>query len=226
MIASSNSTRIGTTQVLGIALCCLLVGHVAYAWTPVDRTFLYFNTTCADTCTITFLETSWGEIIIHNLHRVSIGPDGSLVRDSVEQYFQGSIYGGRSEGYREFLRLRPRDGGFQSPFHQMSPMATVNDPVYDSAFWVIWKDTLFNAAVMGHKTVFGDSVWLRSHIDPPVCDKELELVYAFPFGIYKNYKVLEVLAIDRYLFVLTFQPTIVSSQTYDGVLIYRLVPER
>jgi hypothetical protein len=119
------------------------------------------------------------------------------------------------------LKLRDQDSLYREPFRQI-PFLRVRSPLFDSVFDTTWGDSIRNAVVKGMPKPLVDSMWLRTNLDHPIFEKEVELVYSYPLGIYKNYKISEVIQTGQYFFVLTYQPLTTNDETFDGVLIYRM----
>lgn len=219
---SHNMVRVLT--LLGVAMLISLSASSSHAWTPVDKSFHFTGMLCKDTCVLSFWETCWGESECSILHHLYLAPEGHLVKDSLVHQWSGkAIIPDEMNGYdlAWVLKLRDQDSLFREPFKQI-PYLRVRSPLFDSIFDSTWGDSIRNAVIKGMPRPLVDSIWLRANIDHPTFEKEVELVYAYPLGIYKNYKICEVIQTGQYFFVLTHQPLTTSDETFDGVLIYRM----
>lgn len=226
MLDSTLGLR-GKVRVLSLLTGVMLVSLSAtgsHGWTPVDKSFHFGGMLCKDTCVLSFWETCWGERECNAMHHVLLAPEGHLVKDSIVSYWSGKsiVSDDRSEYQLAWvLKLRNQDSLFREPFGQV-PYMRVRPPDFDSMFDASWGDSLRNVFITGFPILLKDSSWLRNNLDHPTFEKEVELVYAYPYGIYKNYKISEVIQTGSYFFILTYQPITAGSETFDGVLIYRM----
>lgn len=217
-------TKVHVLTVLAVTILVSFLASSSHAWTPVDKSFHFTGMLCKDTCVLSFWETCWGERECNIMHHVYLAPEGHLIRDSLEYRWRGkAIVTDEMKGYdlAWVLKLRDQDSLFCDPFN-VAPKLRVRPPAFDSVFNATWGDSLRNVFVTGFPKALQDSSWLRTNLDHPIFENEVELVYAYPLGIYKNYKIIEVIQTGRYFFILTYQPIGANSETFDGVLIYRM----
>ncbi len=200
----------------------------AGAWLPCERSFQFMGIEVGDTTAISFYESSWGDCVYHQLHRVIIGPGDQFVRDEINSIPDTAIQQLRESSRNSRLcirRLHRMDSVFSSPVRGWG-MCTVRAPKFDSSFWSVWEDSLPSRQSVDESRAwayFTDVNWLRDHIDEPVIDEPSYLIYYFPEGLYKNFSIADVIMVDdRYLFILTQQPMTVDGWTLDGLMIYRL----
>ncbi len=221
-IASHSKVHVLTCLV--VAMLISLSATSSHGWTPADKSFHFTGMLCKDTCVLSFWETCWGERECNIMHHVYLAPAGHLVKDSTVYHWSGkAIVTDEMKGYdlAWILKLRDQDSLFCGPY-KVAPQLRVRPPNFDSVFDATWGDSIRNAVIKGMPKQLVDSIWLRTNLDHPSFEKEVELVYAYPLGIYKNYKISEVIQTGQYFFVLTHQPLTTKDETFDGVLIYRM----
>jgi hypothetical protein len=211
-----------TAVALAVFLVTGLLVATSYAWVACDRSFHFSGMMNTNGVIISFLEIGWQECQSTRLHNLIIDSQGKFVKDSIDQQWRSSAFDAANGPYdfTSVIRLRERDSVFQGPFPGTFSYK-VCAPAFDSAFATAWADSLSKYAKTGYPRMFLDSMWLMERIDDPVFDKEVRFVYAYPYGSYKNYTILDVLVLRNYFLVLTHQPVTTNELTFDGVLVYK-----
>lgn len=196
-----------------LAAIMFVSSSTGFSATICQQTIEFVGKTEGDTSTLLFYEYVSGECGYYLLHYLQIGPEGLL--DSVRtkrDYLTLPLWNDSTTiGKRlEIAELLPRSGdAFVMPFGQ-----TIRAPQFDSVFMQKFRDSVAHY-LMPRERFF----------DQPLTDLEIELLYRYPGGLYKNYQIKDAYLIKQswVLVLVLYQPiTKVGQDTMHGVLIYRI----
>jgi len=203
---------------LEIMIALLLFSIIAVptslgAWGFCDGSFVFMGKTVGDTCTLAFMEIGYGECELWVIHYLYLGP-GEIISErrggcdppAVPVWDTTLVVGDTLEWVQRFWAA---NGEFVIDY---SGDYRLREPEYDSAFALLWKDSLHS---------YAEEQLVKTNVDEPDFNKPVELIWRHPHGLYKNYQIAEAIKTGSYIFIRTHQPLKGLYGSRHGLLLYR-----